>query len=268
MRTQQWGFGVTVAALTSVTVAALASRTAAPATAVGQPSPQSATEPAAPPRLPSGRPDLTGVWARPYVPDMTVTQGAQRGTAVLPFTDTARQNFASYDAADGDYSGSCFPYGMTRSVNGPFPMQIMQSDAYVTLLFELNSWFHVVPVDGRELPEDPQPTWFGHSVGRWDGDALVVETVGFNGYTRLDTIGHPHSDQLRLTQRFERVDADHLDYTVTVDDPAMYTEPWTNTRTFTIMEGELMEYSCEENNRALWEGRVKQWYPPWWDGAR
>ena len=235
--------------------------------ALAQPAlPEPQTEPT--PRLPSGRPDLSGVWQPPYVPDMTVTRGVQRGPADLPFTEAARENFESYDAADGDYTGSCFPYGMTRSVNAPYPVQVMQSDTYITLLFELNSWFHVIPIDGRALPEDPHPTWFGHSVGRWENDTLVVETIGFNGYTRLDTIGHPHSDQLHLTQTFERIDAGHLEYTVTVDDPPMYTEPWSNTRTFTLMPGELLEYSCEENNRSLWEGRVKQWYPPWYDGPR
>jgi hypothetical protein len=91
---------------------------------------------------------------------------------------------------------------------------------------------------------------------------------GFNGYTRLDTIGHPHSDELRLTQTFERVDAGHLAYTVTIDDPKTYTETWTNERIFTRTEGELIEYSCQENNRSLWEGRIKQWFPPWWDGPR
>ena len=220
------------------------------------------------PRLPSGRPDLSGVWARPYVPDMTLDQENQRGSADLPFTAWGLQNWESYDPADGDYTGSCMPYGFTRSVNGPFPIKVMQSDQYVTLLFELNTWFHVIPVDGREHPEDPHPTWFGHSVGRWEGDTLVVETIGFNGYTRLDTIGHPHSDELHLTQTFERVDAGHIEYTVTVEDPKTYTEPWTNTRTFTLMQGGLIEYSCEENNRSLWEGRIKHWIPPWSDEAR
>lgn len=220
------------------------------------------------PRLPNGRPELTGVWQVPYVPDMTVTRGDQRGTAELPFTPWGLENWESYDPADGDYTGSYMPFGFVRSINAPYPFQIMQSDTHVSLLFELNTWFHVIPVDGRDHPEDPNPTWFGHSVGRWDGDTLIVETLGFNGYTRLDTIGHPHSDELRLTQTFERTDAGHMEYTVTVDDPKAYTEPWTNERTFTILDGELIEYSCQENNRSLWEGRIKQWFPPWWDGPR
>jgi hypothetical protein len=100
-------------------------------------------------------------------------------------------------------------------------------------------------------------------VGRWDGDTLVVDTVGFNGYTRLDTVGHPHSDQLHLRHAFRRTDATHLAYTVTVTDPKTYTKPWTNTRVFTRQDGPLIEYSCEENNKSLWDGRIRTWTPPW-----
>jgi hypothetical protein len=95
------------------------------------------------------------------------------------------------------------------------------------------------------------------------GDTLVVDTVGFNGYTRLDTVGHPHTDGLHLIQTFHRTDAGHIAYTITVDDPKTYTRPWKNERTFTLMAGELMEYSCEENNKDLREGHIKVWTPPW-----
>jgi hypothetical protein len=216
------------------------------------------------PRLPNGRPDLNGVWDRPYVPDMTKDGTAQKGTAQLPFTPAGLADWEGYDAAKGDYTGSCMPFGMSRSINSPYPLQIVQNDKYVALLFEQNSWFHVVPIDGRSHPPtgEIEPTWFGHSIGKWDGDTLVVDTVGFNGYTRLDTIGHPHSDALHLVQTFRRTDQQHLAYTVTVDDPKTYTKPWKNERTFTVSKGEIMEYSCEENNKSLWEGRIKPWTPP------
>ena len=101
-------------------------------------------------------------------------------------------------------------------------------------------------------------TWFGDSVGHWEGDTLVVDTVNFNGKTRLDTIGHPHSDQLHLTQRFSRPDLGHITYEVIVDDPKTFTKPWRNVRTLTLRpDWEMMEYSCEENNKSLWEGRIK-----------
>ena len=147
-------------------------------------------------------------------------------------------------------------------MNAPNPMQIMQSPTRVAFLFEIMNWFHIVPTDGRALPKEPDPQWFGHSTGRWDGDTLIIETTGFNGWTRLDTIGHPHSDALRLTQTFRRTDAEHLAYTVTVDDPKIYTRPWTNVRTFTLLKGDLIEYSCQENNKDLRDGHIKAWIPP------
>jgi hypothetical protein len=151
---------------------------------------------------------------------------------------------------------------MTRSMNSPFPFQIMQDDKKLALLFELNTWFHIIPLDGRPIPKEPEPTWTGTSIGRWDGDTLVVDTVGFNGYTRLDTVGHPHSDGMHVVQTLKRTDLDHIAYTVTIDDPEVYTKPWTNERTFTRMDGELMEYSCEENNKDLREGHIKMWTMP------
>jgi hypothetical protein len=225
--------------------------------------PSAVTGPA--PRMPSGKPDLNGIWERPYVPDMTRNGRDQQGFPDLPFTPSGLADWKSYDAANGDYTGSCMPFGFSRSINSPYPVQIVQNDKYVALLFEQNTWFHAIPTDGRGHPKGDalNPTWFGNSVGSWNGDTLVVDTVGFNGYTRLDTIGHPHSDALHLVQTFRRTDAEHIAYTITVDDPKTYTKPWKNERIFTLSQGELIEYSCEENNVSLWEGRIKPWTPPW-----
>src|ERR1700730_4541535 len=111
---------------------------------------------------------------------------------------------------------------MTRSMNPPFPIEIIQAPTRVAILFEAWNVFHVVPTDGRGFSTNIEPTWIGTSIGHWDGDTLVVEPKGFNGKTNLDTVGHPHSDQLRLTQRFTRRDARHLAYEVIVDDPVIY----------------------------------------------
>jgi hypothetical protein len=239
------------------------------------------------PRRADGKADLSGVWMPPYVPDMTLNRRDQQGyaeapfspddtpqvrqafhangnKAELPFTPWGLTNWSSYDAASGDYTGSCFPFGLQRSVNAPYPFQIMQDDKHVALLFEINTWHHVVPITtGFPAQMAENPTWYGYSIGRWDGDTFVIETRGFNGYTRLDTVGHPHSDALHLTQTFRRLDASRMAYTVTVDDPKTYTKPWTNERTFRLNNGPLMEYSCEENNKSLWEGRITGWTPPW-----
>jgi hypothetical protein len=167
------------------------------------------------PRTASGKVDFSGVWTKPYVPDMTKDGKDQKGTPVLPFTPWGEAEWKKYDAAQGDYTGSCLPFGMTRSVNTPEPMQIMQSDTYFAFLFEQNSWFAVVPIDGRPHRQGI-PTWFGDSVGHWEGDTLVIDTINFNGKT------------------------------------------FTNSRTFTLRpDWEMMEYSCEENNKSLWEGRIK-----------
>jgi len=209
------------------------------------------------PRTAAGKVDFSGVWAKPYVPDMTKDGKDQKGMAVLPFTPWGEAEWKKYDAAEGDYTGACLPFGMTRSVNTPEPMQILQNDKYFGFLFEQNSWFVVVPIDGRPHRQ-AIPTWFGDSVGRWEGDTLVVDTVNFNARTRLDTIGHPHSDQMHLVQRFTRPDLGHINYEIIVEDPKTFTKPVVNTRTFTLRpDWEIMEYSCEENNKSLWEGRIK-----------
>ena len=236
------------------------------------------------PRMPDGKPDFSGVWQRPYTPDMSRNGRGQMGYAEppfspadsaakrdelkkagnfneLPFTAAGLDDWKTYDPTDGDYTGSCLPFGMSRSMNSPDPLQIMQNDKYIGLLFEQNSWFHIVKLN-REHPKNLESTWFGDSVGRWDGDTLVIDTVGFNGNTRLDTIGHPHSDALHMIQTLKRTDAGHIAYTVTIDDPKAYSKPWKNERTFTLMNTEIMEYSCEENNKDLAGGHIKFWQPP------
>jgi len=247
----------TLLGLVALFVAALA------AAAAGQ-SPGTSAPADGPPRRADGHPDLGGVWMPPYVPDMTVNKQDQRGYPDLPFTAAGLADWKQYDAATGDYTGSCFPFGLQRSVNAPYPFQIMQDERQIALLFEINTWHHVIPF-AREFPKQAadNPTWYGYSIGRWEGDTLVVESRGFNGFTRLDTIGHPHSDALHLTQTFQRLSRTRMAYSVTVDDPKTYTKPWTNERTFRLMETPLLEYSCEENNRSLWQGRIKGWTPPW-----
>jgi len=211
------------------------------------------------PKTTSGKPDFSGLWQRPYVPDMSATSrnGDQVGPKELPFTPWGAAEFKKYDAANGDYTGACLPFGLVRSMNSPDPIQIMQSDTYFALLYEQNTMFKVVPIDGRKH-RDQVPTWFGDSVGHWEGDTLVIDTINFNGHTRLDTLGHPHSDQLHTIERFQRTDAGHIAYEITIDDPKTFTQPWTNKRIFTLRpDWEIMEYSCEENNKSLWEGRIK-----------
>jgi hypothetical protein len=209
------------------------------------------------PRTADGKPDLSGVWQRPYVPDMTRNAKDQVGAGTLPFTEAGAATFKAYDPAKFDYTGRCLPQGLTRSMNSPFPMEIFQSPGKVAFLYEAWNVFHVVPI-GRPHPKDPDPTWMGNSVAKWDGDTLVVDSIAFNDKTNMDTVGHPHSDQMHVVERFTRTDATHMGYEVTIEDPKTFTKPWKNTRVFTLRpDWEIMEYSCEENNKDFNEGHIK-----------
>ena len=216
------------------------------------------------PRLSNGKPDFSGVWDHPYVPDMSKSSkdGKQKGMDPLPFNAKGAAVFAKYDASKGDYTGTCMPFGLVRSINSPHPLQIIQSPDTFAFLFEQNTWFHAFPTDGRPLPKDPDPTWFGTTVGRWEGDKLVAETVGFNGYTRLDTTGHPHSAGMKVIQTLEPMGAEQIRYTITIDDPRAFTKAWSNERIFTYRpDWTVMEYSCEENNKDIFDGLIKPWTP-------
>jgi hypothetical protein len=126
------------------------------------------------------------------------------------------------------------------------PFKIIQTPAVTMILLENQGHYRQVFTDGRALPEDPNPTWMGYSVGRWDGDAFVVDTIGFNDLTYLDDGGHPHSDAYHSTERFRRSDYGHLDYEITIDDPKTYTRPWKVSLTFELFaDNELMEAVCE-----------------------
>ena len=110
--------------------------------------------------------------------------------------------------------------------------------------------YRQVFLDGRPLPQDPNPTWMGYSVGHWDGNTLVVESAGYNDRSWLDEDGHPHSEDLRVTERFRRPDFGHIDLQITVDDPKAYKKPWTVNLQFNAMPGgELIEYVCDENEK-------------------
>ncbi|HEX4274295.1 MAG TPA: hypothetical protein VHZ74_03020 [Bryobacteraceae bacterium] len=225
------------------------------------------------PRLADGKPDFSGVWARPYTPDMAREsrdfKGGglfrdlpnmakdQKGLVALPFTPLGEKQWLAYDPANGDYTGSCMPFGLVRSVNSPDPLQIMQNSKYVGFLWEQNTWFHIAKFSPTHS-KSTTPTWFGDTIASWDGDTLVLDTVNFNGRTRLDTIGHPHSDKLHVIERYTRTDLGHIAYEITIDDPVTYTKPWKNDRTFTLRpDWEIMEYSCEENNKDFFEGHIK-----------
>jgi hypothetical protein len=183
--------------------------------------------------------DLTGIWQGPYTSDLT--KGTQ---AVL--TPWGQEQFKLFDGK----MDPCLPVGVTRQINAPDPIEIVQTPQRVVILYESWHIFRSIPTDGRDHPKNLEPTWFGNSIGKWDGDTLVIDVVGLNGKTSLDTIGHPHSDQLHLVERLRRTGPKTMSYEVTVDDPKAYAAPWKQSRVFQLKPGlELMEYVCLENEK-------------------
>lgn len=191
-------------------------------------------------------PDLSGFWVNQYTPDLSRAIGGQP-----PFTAAGAERWRTVDTAK-DPTGRCLPPGPTRAFTAPFPFLLVQHPTMVAFLFEYFTIWRVVYMDGRKHPEDiaDYPDYMGHSIGRWEGNALVVETVGLNDRTWLDTAGHEHSDKLKVIERFEK-DGDAIKWTATFDDPVFFTKPWSLTRTFTPGKpgDRVMAYTCTENNK-------------------
>lgn len=203
------------------------------------------------PRTADGKPDFSGFYDIPYTPNM-----ARGKEADVPYTDRGREAFANHDAKDDPTSNCWFP-GVPRIMQSPYPAQIVQSKDFLVILFEYMHMFRSIPLNGRPHPANMEPSFMGDSTGHWEGDTIVVDTVGLKDapWTWLDTAGHQHSDALHVTERFRRT-ADKVEYEFTVDDPKMYSKPWTHARPLTPLKmtpglPELIEYNCDENNRDI-----------------
>src|SRR5262249_39514698 len=131
-----------------------------------------------------------------------------------------------------------------------YPMKILQLPDMVVMLYEAVHSYRQIFTDGRALPKDPNPAWYGYSVGRWDSDVFVVTSTGFNDDVWLDNMGHPATSALTVTERFRRHNLGRMDIDITIDDPKTYTRPWSVTQPLVLMpDSELLEYICNENNR-------------------
>ena len=191
------------------------------------------------------------------------TSGGGRGGAQaepqVPFQPWAAAvyDYHSKNQSKYDPEGYCLPPGGPRMMATPYPMEIIQLPEQKRVLMMFEGAAHVwreIYMDGRPHPQgdDLNPTYLGHSVGRWEGDTLVVDVVGFNEATWIDYFGHPHTDMLHVVERFSRPNKSVLHFEATFDDPGAYTKPFTvrwdipwNAR------GELTEYICQENNKYL-----------------
>jgi hypothetical protein len=219
------------------------------------------------PRTADGRIDLSGLWQA--APDPDGQRGGVEGIVApkymidltrdippseVPFTPWAR---ALYQARNDNSRRDnpqiyCLPAGVPRLNAYTHPYKIVQTRDLIVILYESMTTFRQVFLDGRALPKDPQPSWMGYSVGRWDGDVLVVESSGFNDQTWLDGAGHPHSDLMHLTERFVRRDFGHMDIEVVIDDPKAYTKPLRYTQRQDLQaDTELLEFVCGENARSI-----------------
>jgi hypothetical protein len=145
---------------------------------------------------------------------------------------------------------NCLPDSVPHCDLLPEPFKILHSNGVVVFLYEVETTFRQVFMDGRKLPVDPSPAWQGYSVGRWEGDTLVVDTIGFNDRSWLDARGTPHSEDMRVEERFSRRDYGHMDLKITITDPKTFTRPIAFSVVLDLMpDTDLLEHYCAENER-------------------
>ena len=214
---------------------------------------------AATPQAAAPQPDLSGVWVRlPAARQISITDlFAPEEPPLTPWAQElyklARQGITNPTQQGRDeidpilYPFCLFP-GFPRIYLRPGALQIAQTPGAVYMFFDNYSQARRIYTDGRKHPEGPPPSFMGYSIGRWDGDTLVTDTVGFNDLTWLDSMGHPHSTALRVEERIRRVAQDTLEIEFLFDDPKAYTRPWKGKKLFELKPNwELMEYTICEN---------------------
>jgi hypothetical protein len=198
------------------------------------------TAPAGPtPRTPDGKPDLSGVWWQPRVVDPGKPE-------FLPTALAITKQRVESNGKDNPQA-HCLPSGALR--NGPLWEFVQSKDYLVYISDDESPGFHQIYLDGRGHPADPNPAWYGHSIGRWDGDTLVVDRVAFDPRVWMDQQMHPVSDKLHIIERYHRPDLGHLEIEITVDDPGVLAKPWTLKRVADLAHDEIFEFICTENNR-------------------
>jgi hypothetical protein len=169
------------------------------------------------PRLADGAPDLSGIWTTRPSSAIFYVASSLKADEIQPWAESLYQQRADDFGKDSDLV-RCVPPGPRVSVAGGNGFKIVQTPGLLVILYEHQIIYRQIFTDGRKLPADPFPSWMGYSVGRWEGNTLVVESAGFNDKTWLDLGGHPHSEALRVTERFQRRDFGHMRLEVTFDD--------------------------------------------------
>ena len=233
------------------------------------------------PRAPNGKPDLSGLWHVQPTPreemdrlfgadlikaaDATSVPGMELDTiskyAISIFADLKQEDVPMRpeaaklfgqraQGATRDPGVDCLPLGIPISSLVSEVHKIVQTPGLLVVLLEVDNAHRQIYMDGRKLPTDPQPSWLGYSVGKWEGDTLVVDTIGFNDKAWLDVLGHPRSEAMHLTERYHRRDFGHLDVEMAFDDPKMYTRPFSIKVTHQLIpDSDILEYFCAENEK-------------------
>ncbi|HXH26181.1 MAG TPA: hypothetical protein VNI78_13095 [Vicinamibacterales bacterium] len=232
-----------------------------------------------PPRVADGKPDLSGIWenlgwdqlssgvggaggapgtnpaalTRPFGPALffDIGSGVEGGLPLQPWAaELKKARMAAHSKDNPD--AHCLPMGNMQFHTHPQPRKIIQTPDVIVILYEANGGLRQIFTDGRPLPDnDPQPWWYGYSVGRWEGDTLVVETRHFRDGGWLDVNGSPLTDAARMIERFRRPSYGTLELEITVDDPKAYTRPWTVRFTQrALVDTELIEFVCLENEKS------------------
>jgi len=206
--------------------------------------------------------DLSGVWYPSSVNTFafiwTDMQGQRSNT--LPLTPWGAEKFKANHPIGGAYTAltsndpniACLPPGAPNVYIHPYPVEILQVPGRTIMFFEYGHFVRQIFTDGREHVKDANPTWMGDSIGKWEGDTLVVDSTGFNDKTWLDVAGHPHSESLHIVERMRRADHDTLMIDISIDDPQAYTAPLKTQRKYILKPGwNIMEYICEDNQVAF-----------------
>ena len=220
---------------------------------------------AAAPSPPHDPKDLSGIWTKTW---RTLALSAE----VPPMTPEGQAKFnankPSYGpraippALGNDPTGKCDPLGLVRNLLlevAIYPMEIVQTPRRVLQFFEWAHSWREIWTDGRELPKDPEPRWMGYSVGKWEGDTFVVDSTGFDERTWLDHFGTPHSDQMRLQERYKRLDRDNLELTMTLTDPMTFTKPWVSEKKIFKLDpkAEIQELFCVPSEEEAFNKKVR-----------
>jgi hypothetical protein len=217
------------------------------------------------PHAADGKPDLSGIWTRVPPPkrtsdtdnfDLLDWMPAGATIRMKPEAAALYQHRRDVLLGAGRPSQQCLPHSIPDAMLPGVVFKILQNRDITVILFEEFNHYRQIFTDGRPLPETSQPAWFGYSIGRWEGDSFVVTTAGFNDRSWLDDTGHPHSEAMKTTERFRRLDFGHMEMQVTIEDAETYLEPFTVTVSFNLQpDSELIEDICENNREADTAGK-------------